>query len=96
MRKLKPESLQVESFEITAAAPTSRGTVHAHAEAAPITGSACPTYDPCRPSHDPRTCQGTEDWLCCTLDCTLECTRLYETCGVDYCYVGDPTRNCTS
>lgn len=99
MRKLTLESLHVESFETTAAAPVSRGTVQAHAEA--ITGTTCdtydrcqPTYDPgtCQPSYDPHTCQGTEDWMCCTLGCT----RMYETCGVDYCWVEEPTLNCTA
>lgn len=92
MRKLKLESLHVESFETTAEAPASRGTVQAHAEAEPATGTTCDTREPCQPSYDPRTCQGTEDWMCCTLGCT----RNYETCGVDYCYVEDPSKNCTS
>ncbi len=92
MRKLKLDSLHVESFETTTAAPRSRGTVQAHAEAEPITGTRCDTYDNCKPTYDPRTCPETEDWMCCTLGCT----RLYETCGVEVCWVDEPTRNCTS
>lgn len=92
MRKLTLESLHVDSFETTAAAPASRGTVQAHAEAEPITGRTCEMYDTCKASCDPRTCPGTEDWMCCTYGCT----RMYETCGVDYCWVEEPTRNCTS
>lgn len=88
MRKLKLESLQVDSFDTTAAASGLRGTVPAHAEA--ITGTRCPTYDPCQPSYDPHNCPYTE-----FMDCTYGCTRLYNTCGGNYCWI-EKTADCTS
>jgi hypothetical protein len=69
MRKLKLESLQVQSFDTTATAGPARGTVHAHADSGE---SVC-------------FCQLTEGWDCETwdykacgdtqyLDCTMGCT----------------------
>ncbi|HYW10694.1 MAG TPA: pinensin family lanthipeptide [Longimicrobium sp.] len=74
MRKLKLESLHVESFETTAAAPGLRGTVQAHADS---DESVC-------------FCQMTEGWACETwdleacgdtqyMDCTMGCTD-FKTC----------------
>ncbi len=57
MRKLKLESLQVESFETTAIAPRERGTVGAHGKPHPID-----TYSPDR-------C-GDTMYFDCTLGCT--------------------------
>jgi hypothetical protein len=57
MRKLKLESLNVDSFQTSAAALRSAGTVQAHA----------PTYNPCY-TWEP-TC-GPTDGLDCTYTCT--------------------------
>src|SRR5688500_2494908 len=47
MRKLKLESLQVESFETVALAPRLRGTVDAHGDPQPTpTTISIETYDP--------------------------------------------------
>jgi transcription elongation factor len=104
MRKLKLESLQVESFETTSRGPQPRGTVQAHADAAPNsvgcpagTGvSDCIICQPwsndirCQPqTYDVRTCGDTN-----YLDCTYGCTRLYNTCGGNYCWIDDNTRGC--
>ena len=59
MRKLKLESLTVESFEPTAAAPAARGTVDAHGKPGPIE-----TYNVDR-------C-GETRYFDCTLGCTVE------------------------
>jgi hypothetical protein len=61
MRKLKLESLTVESFETAAAAPQVRGTVDAHAKPKPTT---LQTYnvDIC----------GDTQYFDCTLGCTVE------------------------
>ena len=75
MRKLKLESLQVESFETTPAPSLSRGTVQAHANDSGE--SVC-------------LCLASEDWACQTwdyevcgdtnyLDCTLVCSD-FESC----------------
>jgi hypothetical protein len=88
MRKLTLESLHVDSFQTTAAAPRLRGTVQGHAEA--ITGSRCPSYDPCHPQTEYTVCRETE-----YMDCTYGCTRLYNTCGGNYCWI-DKTADCTS
>lgn len=69
MRKLKLESLQVESFDTATAAPPARGTVQAHANSGE---SVC-------------YCQLSGGWECHTwdyeacgdtnyLDCTLACS----------------------
>ena len=57
MRKLKLESLQVESFETTAAAPCERGTVEAHGRP--------PTID----TYNPDRC-GDTMYFDCTLGCS--------------------------
>jgi hypothetical protein len=95
MRKLTLESLLVDSFETTASVPGTRGTVQGHAEA--ITGSRCPSYDPCasvnvvcHPQTEYTVCRETE-----YMDCTYGCTRLYNTCGGNYCWI-DNTGACTS
>lgn len=69
MRKLKLESLQVESFDTTSIAPPERGTVQAHADSGQSVcvcqfsrGRECKTYDY-------QVCGDTE-----YLDCTLACT----------------------
>lgn len=60
MRKLKLESLNVESFQTSAAALRPAGTVQAHAAAAPT--QTCATYElGCGPSG---------------LDCTYTCTKM--------------------
>lgn len=101
MRKLKLESLQVESFETTAAARAVSGTVEGHADDVdPASRDSCPsycvrcyapTYDPntCHQSYDPATCPHTE-----FMDCTYGCTRLYNTCGGNYCWI-ERTADCT-
>lgn len=61
MRKLKLESLNVESFQTAAPAPRPSGTVRAHA--------AAPTYNPCY-TWEP-TCGPTD-----ALDCTYTCTKM--------------------
>jgi hypothetical protein len=77
MRKLKLESLQVESFDTTTATPPAGGTVRAHDALSEGGESVC-------------LCQGSDDWVCQTwdyevcgdtnyLDCTLVCSY-YETC----------------
>lgn len=92
MRKLKPESLHVESFETTAAAPGSRGTVRGHAEAAPATGTRCYTYyDTCQvDTREPYCFGGPTEVSYCTERCTN-----YDSCGVDPCWV-EQTTNCTA
>ncbi len=45
MRKLKPESLTVESFVTMPVAPRVRGTVNAHSEPQPTPPTILPTYD---------------------------------------------------
>ena len=60
MRKLKLETLKIETFETSAAAACSAGTVRAH---------AAPTQNPCY-THEP-TCGPTD-----ALDCTYTCTKM--------------------
>jgi hypothetical protein len=69
MRKLALDALAVESFEVSAAAPRSAGTVRAHA--------AAPTQNPCY-THEPG-CGPTD-----ALDCTYTCTRILS-CVPDFC-----------
>jgi hypothetical protein len=57
MRKLKLESLQVESFETTTAAPRERGTVEAHGKPHPIE------------TYSPERC-GDTMYFDCTLGCS--------------------------
>lgn len=89
MRKLKLDSLYVESFQTTAAPRQVLGTVQGHAEA--ITGTRCPSYDPCLDTRDPYCGGGPTEVRYCTERCTN-----YETCGVDDCWVQPNTTNCTS
>jgi hypothetical protein len=76
MRKLKLESLQVESFDTTSIAAPEHGTVQANADSGqtvcycPFTrGRECKTYDY-------QNCPDTE-----YMDCTLVCSNV-ETCQV--------------
>jgi hypothetical protein len=78
MRKLKLESLQVESFE-TVAPPQARGTVQAHAR---TEDSVCYCY-----TLDFQICPYTQ-----YIDCTYGCT-LYGPCPVSEgaeCHTQDP------
>ena len=76
MRKLKLESLQVESFDTSAATPSERGTVQGH-DVSEGGESVC-------------ICQVSQEWFCQTwdyevcgdtnyLDCTFVCSA-YESC----------------
>lgn len=98
MRKLKLESLQVESFETTSPDAHSRGTVRGHADV--DTGGCGGTG----PSHCV-ICQHSVDYVCepdtydvkaCGdtryFDCTLGCTQ-YDSCRAEYCWAED-TRGC--
>lgn len=74
VRKLKLESLQVESFETNPAPSPSRGTVQAHADSGESVcychlseGWACETWDY-------QACGDTQ-----YLDCTMGCTD-FKTC----------------
>lgn len=88
MRKLKLESLSVESFETSAAPSRAGGTVQGH-----ITGSRCPSYDcpsvyqVCPADTFEPACGPTE-----YLDCTFGCTRV-NTCNV--CWI-ENTSACTA
>jgi hypothetical protein len=64
MRKLKLESLIVESFETAAAAADGRGTVDAHAKPGPGGPGPIETYNVDR-------CGDTR-YFDCTLGCTVE------------------------
>lgn len=75
MRKLKLESLTVESFETTAVAPRNRGTVHGRVEPAP----SIETYDV-------ELCGDTRYFDCtfgCSVDtgCANVCGASDEVCG---------------
>jgi hypothetical protein len=70
MRKLTLESLQVESFATSAAAPQAGGTVRAH-------DALAPTQNPCY-THEPG-CGPTDQ-----LDCTYTCTKMVS-CVPDFC-----------
>lgn len=84
MRKLKLESLTVESFDTTTAAPPARGTVQGHDAPVSEAGeSVC-------------ICQVTGNWRCQTddyevcgdtnyLDCTLACTDFASCMGPGSC-----------
>jgi hypothetical protein len=79
MLKLKLESLQVQSFDTTAAPPQARGTVQAHAESE---DSVCSCY-----TIDYHLCPDTK-----YIDCTYGCTY-YSACPVTEgteCYTQDP------
>jgi hypothetical protein len=79
MRKLKLESLNVESFDTTATAPRPRGTVAGHED----TGvSQC---EICRHSYDNVCEPDTYDVVLCGetryFDCSLGCPSIAE-CGL--------------
>ena len=104
MRKLKLESLQVESFETTASAPAMRGTVQGHAPGTvgcPGTGvSDCAICQPltidqgCLLTIDPRDCGETNPQFDCTYGCTYACSDPRQSCG-DVCWADpDQTINC--
>ena len=65
MRKLKLESLQVESFETTEAGPKGRGTVQGAQLA---------------DTNDPKACGASNACPTPVLDCTWGCTEFIETC----------------
>src|SRR5688572_6725865 len=77
MRKLKLETLQVESFETTSTGRTSRGTIEGHDAVAPDTrrcGDTGPSY--CHVCYETDTCEPeTYDVQLCIdtnyFDCTL-------------------------
>jgi len=92
MRKLKLESLQVESFDTTPSGPRVRGTVAGHADVDTGTGggtgqSFCVichhSYDfVCEPeTYDVKACGDTKYF-----DCTLGCTQ-YDSCDYRYCAI---------
>lgn len=83
MHKLKLESLQIESFETTAAAADARGTVNGHVQVQP--GDTGQVYTgtisgPVIHTYDARECGATKYF-----DCTYGCT-MYNTCA-RYCYL---------
>jgi hypothetical protein len=101
MRKLKLESLQVESFETTASARRAGGTVQGHAEAAPDTtgcGGTGPSYCVicqhsvqyvCEPdTYDVKACGETQYF-----DCTFGCTQ-YNSCDPRACWAEENTKRC--
>ena len=99
MRKLKLETLQVESFETTSTGRTSRGTIEGHDAVAPDT-KACADTGPsyCHVCYETDGCQPeTYDVQLCTdtnyFDCTLGCTQ-YDTCGHRKCAIDDNTKRC--
>ena len=79
MRKLKLESLNVESFDTTATAPRSRGTVAGHENSAgcgdsgPSVCQVCRSYyDVCDPgTYDVAAC-GETQYFDCTYGCTMD------------------------
>jgi hypothetical protein len=96
MRKLKLESLQVESFETTSSWSPSGGTVNGHA-VAPDTRGACGGNTAvsqcviCEPqTYDPAQC-GQTNYLDCTYGCSYRCSN---TTGCDLCWVHEDTKKC--
>jgi hypothetical protein len=104
MRKLKLESLQVESFETVSAMPQTRGTVQGRA---PNTEGCAITIQPGTGQSDCYACVpiswngGCESINICRdteyLDCTFGCTRntcdpRMNSCG-DVCWIED-SYNC--
>ncbi|HEU0015278.1 MAG TPA: hypothetical protein VFQ45_16440 [Longimicrobium sp.] len=93
MRKLKLESLEVESFATTERGAGLRGTVQAHAEIAPDdnvdpwTDPGTTTIQPatwnasvCIDTYDVKACGDTK-YFDCTFGCSVDCSR------ESYCYV---------
>lgn len=74
MRKLTLDSLQVESFETTAAAVTARGTVQGHQDPLPTP----PTVGP--QTYDVQACGDTR-YFDCTYGCSVNTDCAY-TCGL--------------
>ena len=102
MRKLKLESLQVESFETTSTGRTSRGTIEGHDAVAPDTkrcgGDTGPSYcHVCYETQETFCEPETYDVVVCTdtnyFDCTFGCTQ-YDTCGHRKCAVEETTKLC--
>ncbi|HEY0019589.1 MAG TPA: hypothetical protein VGC13_25020 [Longimicrobium sp.] len=109
MRKLKLESLQVESFETTGPARAARGTVAGHQVVGTGTGgdtggtavSYCMVCEPwsadyrCDPqTYDMRNCGETNPQFDCTYGCTYACSDPRNSCG-DVCWIDpDQTVNC--
>lgn len=100
MRKLKLESLQVESFETVARSPRSRGTVQGHVGEGTGGGgtgiSGCATCEPVTITYDrdcaPRTYDATHCPPTEYPDCTFQCTYTQErTCD---CPIGDDSSAC--
>ncbi|HWK88338.1 MAG TPA: hypothetical protein VNP72_00035 [Longimicrobium sp.] len=103
MRKLKLESLQVESFATTERGAAPRGTVQAHADVAPDdtiidpwTGGTT-TIQPatwnasvCVDTYDVKACGDTR-YFDCTFGCTIDCSR-ESYCHV--CYADDNSAIC--
>lgn len=99
MRKLKLESLQVESFETVARMPEVRGTVQGHR---PNTDGCAVTIQPGTGVSDCAICQPMSQWIACQpsvnicrdteyMDCTYGCTRntcdaRINSCG-QYCWI---------
>lgn len=97
MRKLKLESLQVESFVTTPGSPAARGTVEGHIENTTPCGNT--TIQPGTGASDCYICLsgGCESIQICKdteyLDCTFGCTRntcdpRVNSCG-DVCWIED-------
>ncbi len=104
MRKLKLESLQVESFATTSSSQDMRGTVQGHAPltvGCPGTGvSDCAICQPmtidlgCQPpTYDLRGCGVTNPQWDCTYGCTHTCDARVNSCG-DVCWI-EQTADCT-
>jgi hypothetical protein len=101
MRKLKLESLQVESFETTSSPHGNRGTVRGHADVPGTTTTIQPgtgvsdcavcqwSQVGCYPSIN--ICRDTE-YLDCTFGCTRNtCDPRINSCG-QYCWIEDTAR----
>ncbi len=78
MRKLKLESLNVESFDTTATAPRLRGTVAGHENSAACEDTGMSYCQVCRHSYDNVCEPDTYDVVACGdtqyFDCSYGCT----------------------
>jgi hypothetical protein len=74
MRKLTLESLQVESFETTAAAVAARGTVQGHQDPVPCSSIVL------LPTYNVQECGDTK-YFDCTYGCSVNTDCAY-TCGL--------------
>lgn len=98
MRKLKLESLQVESFETTSSPYRNRGTVQGHADVPGTTtqrGTGVSDCIVCVPMSNGcesiQICKDTE-YLDCTFGCTRNtCDPRINSCG-QYCWIEDTPR----